>query len=66
LQKAEYSVNGGEWQEVYSDDGISDAAKERYSFSIPLKNPGEICCHPARFRRERQCGKRKDFSKKII
>ena len=24
ISKAEYSVNGGEWQTVYSDDGISD------------------------------------------
>jgi flavin-binding protein dodecin len=41
LQKAEYSVNGGEWQEVYADDGISDGAKERYTLEIPLTNPGE-------------------------
>src|SRR4029079_13476586 len=24
LNRAEYSVNGGEWQTVYADDGISD------------------------------------------
>ena len=41
LQKAEYSVNGGEWQEIYADDGISDGAKERYTLEIPLTNPGE-------------------------
>ncbi|MDQ3711117.1 MAG: hypothetical protein M3388_02730 [Acidobacteriota bacterium] len=41
LQNAEYSVNGGEWQAVYSDDGISDGQKERYSLEIPLKNAGE-------------------------
>ena len=41
LNKAEYSVNGGDWQEVYADDGISDSARERYSLEIPLKNAGE-------------------------
>ena len=41
LQNAEYSVNGGDWQTVYSDDGISDSPKERYTFEIPLKNAGE-------------------------
>ncbi len=41
LNKAEYSVNGGDWQEVYADDGISDGARERYSLEIPLKNAGE-------------------------
>jgi hypothetical protein len=41
LNKAEYSVNGGDWQEVYADDGISDGASERYSLEITLKNSGE-------------------------
>ncbi len=41
LHKAEYSVNGGDWREVYADDGISDGARERYSLEIPLKNTGE-------------------------
>lgn len=41
LQNAEFSVNGGEWQPVYSDDGISDGQKERYSLEVPLKNAGE-------------------------
>ena len=41
LQKAEYSVNGGEWVEVYADDGISDGQKERYTFEVPLTNAGE-------------------------
>ena len=41
LQNAEFSVNGGEWQTVYSDDGISDGQKERYSLEVPLKNAGE-------------------------
>lgn len=41
LRNAQYSVNGGEWQTVYADDGISDSAKERYSFEIALKTAGE-------------------------
>ncbi|HXH71010.1 MAG TPA: hypothetical protein VNI60_11830 [Pyrinomonadaceae bacterium] len=41
LNNAEYSVNGGDWQEIYADDGISDGARERYSLEIPLKNAGE-------------------------
>jgi len=41
LQKAEYSINGGKWQTVYADDGISDGQKERYTLEISLGNPGE-------------------------
>ncbi len=41
INRAEYSVDGGEWQKVYADDGISDSQKERYTFEVTLKNPGE-------------------------
>jgi sugar lactone lactonase YvrE len=41
INRAEYSLNGGDWQTVYSDDGISDSPKERYTLNIPLKNSGE-------------------------
>ena len=41
LTKAEFSVNGGEWQAVYADDGISDSPSETYSVQIPIVNPGE-------------------------
>ena len=41
LNRAEYSINGGQWQAVFADDGISDSPKERYSLEIPLKNAGE-------------------------
>ncbi len=41
LTKAEYSINGGEWKMVYSDDGISDSPRERYTVEIPLPNAGE-------------------------
>lgn len=42
INRAEYSVDGGEWQTVYSEDGISDAGKERYIIEIPLKSSGEF------------------------
>ena len=35
LTKAEYSINGGEWQTVYADDGISDSPDERYTVEVP-------------------------------
>jgi WD40 repeat protein len=41
LTRAEYSVNGGDWQEVFADDGISDSSKERYTIEIPLRAAGE-------------------------
>ena len=41
VNRAEYSVNGGEWQTVFADDGISDSPKERYTLEIPLKTAGE-------------------------
>jgi WD40 repeat protein len=41
ISRAEYSVNGGDWQTVYPEDGISDGPKERYSFDVSLKGTGE-------------------------
>ncbi|MBC7899650.1 MAG: hypothetical protein H7070_06315 [Saprospiraceae bacterium] len=41
LTKAEFNVNGGDWQAVYSDDGISDSADERYTFDVEMRTPGE-------------------------
>ena len=41
LTRAEYSVNGAEWQPVYADDGISDSPQERYTIEIPIRNAGE-------------------------
>ncbi|MBP9664986.1 MAG: hypothetical protein KBD94_10210 [Pyrinomonadaceae bacterium] len=41
LTRAEYSVNGGEWQTVYADDGISDHVRERYSIEIAVPIAGE-------------------------
>ncbi len=41
LNRAEYSVNGSDWQAVFADDGISDSPKESYTLEIPLKTTGE-------------------------
>lgn len=41
LVRAEYSVNGGEWREVYAEDGISDSPRERYTVEVPVRNAGE-------------------------
>jgi sugar lactone lactonase YvrE len=41
LSNAEYSIDGGEWQTVYSEDGISDGQKERYTIDTVLRNQGE-------------------------
>lgn len=41
ISRAEYSVNGGEWQAVYADDGISDGPDERYTVDVPVKSAGE-------------------------
>lgn len=41
IKRAEYSINGGDWQTVYSDDGISDGARERYTLEIPLPAAGD-------------------------
>lgn len=41
LTRAEFSVNGGEWQTVFADDGISDSPKEHYTLEIPLETGGE-------------------------
>jgi len=41
LTRAEFNVNGGEWQAVYSEDGISDSPNERYTIDVPLGTSGE-------------------------
>ncbi len=41
LTRAEYSVNGSDWETVYAADGISDARKELYTIEIPVKTSGE-------------------------
>jgi hypothetical protein len=41
ITRAEYSVNGGEWQTVYADDGISDSPEEKYTVELPVPSAGE-------------------------
>jgi hypothetical protein len=41
ITRAEYSVNGGDWQAVYPDDGISDGPDERYTVSVPVRTADE-------------------------
>ena len=41
ITRAEYSVNGGDWQTIYPDDGISDGPDERYTVSVPVRTAGE-------------------------
>jgi len=41
LTRAEFNVNGGEWQTVFADDGISDSPNERYTVEIPVISGGE-------------------------
>lgn len=41
LVRAEYSVNGGPWSPVYSEDGISDSTDERYAVEIAVRTAGE-------------------------
>ena len=36
IRRSEISVDGGEWQTVYADDGISDSTRERYTVEIPV------------------------------
>ena len=41
LNRAEYSINGGEWQTVFAEDGISDSPEERYVVGFAVRNAGE-------------------------
>lgn len=41
VRRTEYSVDGGEWEEVHPADGISDTAEETYEFTpAPLTGAG--------------------------
>ena len=35
VRRAEYSVDGGRWQEIHPGDGINDALEERYAIALP-------------------------------
>jgi hypothetical protein len=41
IKRADVSVDGGPWREVFPDDGIADSAKERYTLEVPVPGEGE-------------------------
>jgi len=41
IKRADVSVDGGPWHEVFPDDGIADSARERYSIDLPITGDGE-------------------------
>ena len=41
IERAQYSVDGGEWTLVAPVGGLSDAPEERYELSLPALSPGE-------------------------
>jgi hypothetical protein len=41
IKRADVSVDGGPWQEVFPDDGIADSQTERYSVSLAVSGTGE-------------------------
>lgn len=36
VQRAEISLNGGEWQAIYAEDGIADGSRERFTVDLPV------------------------------
>jgi sugar lactone lactonase YvrE len=41
IKRADVSIDGGIWREVFPDDGIADSQRERFSFDLPIVGPGE-------------------------
>lgn len=41
IKRADVSVDGGAWHEVFPDDGIADSPHERYSLNLALAGTGE-------------------------
>ncbi len=41
IKRADVSIDGGPWREVFPDDGIADSPRERYSLDLPLVGAGE-------------------------
>jgi len=41
IKRADVSVDGGAWREVFPDDGIADSPRERFSIDLPIEGPGE-------------------------
>lgn len=41
LRRAEYSLDGGNWQVVFPEDGIADSRKENFVVKVEVSQPGE-------------------------
>jgi hypothetical protein len=41
IKRADVSIDGSQWREVFPDDGIADGGKERYSLDLSVVGPGE-------------------------
>ncbi len=41
IKRADVSIDGGPWHEVFPDDGIADSQRERYSLNLALAGAGE-------------------------
>jgi len=41
IKRADVSIDGSQWREVFPDDGIADSGKERYSLDLTVVGPGE-------------------------
>ena len=41
IKRADVSVDGGTWREVFPDDGIADSPRERFSVDLVIDGPGE-------------------------
>lgn len=42
ISRAEYSINGGPWKEVYADDGIPDSRNESFTVDTDIDGSGEF------------------------
>lgn len=41
IKRADVSIDGGAWHEVFPDDGIADSQRERYSLDLEVAGAGE-------------------------
>lgn len=41
IKRADVSLDGGTWREVFPDDGIADSQRERFSLDLAVGGPGE-------------------------
>src|SRR6185295_5641203 len=41
IKRADVSIDGGAWREVFPDDGIADSQRERFSLDLLVEGPGE-------------------------